>query len=482
MRFSLIALVLVALLSCTKNQPPTPSKVGGRRYIQVSTKRPQYFSFTDGETYIPIGINMINPSHPNTEHPDSAFAEIERWMKGLSDNGGNYVRVWLSESFWDVEEKAGVYSEEKAKRIDRFFDMARRHKLRVKVTLEHFRSITLAENNQPWATKFAYHKSQGGPLDSISQYLSTDAGRKLFLDKIDYYQKRYGADTLFFGWELWNEMNAVRGPEDSTFFAWNERMLKEVKKRFPRNLVMQSLGSFDTDKVRTVYQRMMRIPENEVAQVHRYLDLGAPLAVCQESMDVIGSSAVSELLSYQLNKPVLLAETGAVEPKHAGPSKYYPLDTAGILLHDILFAPFFSGAAGTGMSWHWESYVHKNNLWYHYGRFGEAIKGIDPVKEAFTPSILNINDMRVYVLAGNKSKLFWIRDKNSNWKTELDQKIPPRTITRLRFKQSDLNLAGVSELSCYDPWANRWTTIEAKDGSFELPDFHRSIVLRTGTH
>ena len=45
--------------------------------------------------------------------------------------------------------------------------------------------------------------------------------------RLDFYQKRYGSDTLFFGWELWNEMNAMHGPQDSIFFDWNEKMLKE---------------------------------------------------------------------------------------------------------------------------------------------------------------------------------------------------------------------------------------------------------------
>lgn len=477
MKYCLSLLFLLAL-SCRPHPKPVAGQPNPGRYVSVSKEQSQYFSFTDGTAYVPIGINMINPSGGNMAHPDSAFAEIEQWMKALSENGGNYVRIWLSQAFWDIEEKAGEYSEEKAKRIDRFFAMARQYKLRVKVTLEHFRSITLAENNQPWATKFAYHTSQGGPLDSISQYLSTDTGRKLFLNKVDYYQKRYGADTLFFGWELWNEMNAVRGPEDSTFFAWNELMLKEVKERFPQHLVMQSLGSFDSDKVRNVYKRMMNIPANEVAQVHRYLDLGAPLPVCHEPMDVIASSAVRELLSYSLEKPILLAETGAVEPRHAGPSKYYPLDTAGILLHDLLFAPFFSGAAGTGMSWHWESYVAKNNLWYHFGRFAAAVSDVNPIEEAFTPSLVETGDVRIYVLSGKNTSLYWIRDKNSNWKTELDQKVPAKLITDLRLTQPELNLDGVREASCYDPWADRWSTLDLSDDGIELPSFRRSIVLR----
>jgi hypothetical protein len=357
--------------------------------------------------------------------------------------------------------------------------MARANGLRIKMTLEHFRSLTLEENPQSWATKFVYHSSQGGPLDSIRQYLTSPAGHKLFLDKADYYQQRYGSDTLFFGWELWNEMNAMRGPEDSVFFAWNERMLGEIKQRFPENLVMQSLGSFDDERIRPVYRRMMLLPGNEVAQVHRYLDLGAPMEVCQQPMDIICSSAIEELIGYRAGKPMLLAETGAVEPRHAGPSKYYPLDTAGILLHDILFAPFFAGSAGAGMSWHWESYVDKNNLWHHFGRFSEALKGIDPVDEGFVPFKTGTEALRVYGLRGRNLTLLWLRDSQSNWYTELEQGTPANLLENIRLDLAALGLGNrIASISCYDPWQNRWTNPDSNAQLLELPPFRRSIAIR----
>jgi len=446
-----------------------------KRFIKVSGDNPAYFSYSDGSAYIPVGINMINPSGRYADNPDSAFQEIGEWMKNLAANGGNYVRVWLSQSFWDIEEKAGVYDEKKAARIDKFIQMARENHLHIKMTLEHFRSVTMEENPQKWATKFAYHKSNGGPLDSVREYLTTAAGRKLFLDKIDYYKKRYGSDTLFFGWELWNEMNAVKGPEDSVFYEWNETMLKEVKRRFPDNLVMQSLGSFDGEYVKPVYEKIMSMPGNEVAQVHRYLDQGAKMEVCHAPMDVICSSAIKDLQAYRLNKPVILAETGAVEPNHAGPSKYYPKDTAGILLHDILFAPFFTGSAGAGMSWHWESYVHKNNLWYHYGRFKEAIKGIDPLSESLAPSFEETDSLRIYTLNGKKTTLIWVRDKSNNWRTELDEGVAPKMLRGYTIK---LPGGKKQKITVYDPWKNKWMSVKSKNGILTVPDFKRSVVIR----
>ena len=474
-----LVLLIIVIYSCSSDSSKKLPE-GSKGYIKVSRENPSYFAFSDGSPYIPVGINMINPSGRYRDNPDSSLYEIEQWMKALSSNGGNYVRVWLSQSFWDIEDKkAGEYSEEKIKRIDRFIKMARENGLRIKMTLEHFRSLTLQENNQPWANKSVYHTSSGGPLDSIRQYLTSEEGRQLFLRKVDFYKKRYGNDTLFFGWELWNEMNAMKGPEDEAFFEWNKLMLREVKKSFPENLVMQSFGSFDYDGVRENYKRLMLMPDNEVAQVHRYLDLGARMEVCHAPMDIICSSAVEEIKSYNSGKPILLAETGAVEPSHSGPSKFYPVDTAGILLHDILFAPFFSGSAGSGMSWHWESYVDKNHLWYHFGRLHKVIDGLDPSAENFKSAKSETERLRVYVLSGNKTRLIWLRDKNNTWQSELRDSIPPEIISGYRFnlKAAGLDLKDITA-EIYDPWQDKWTTINSDGSEIFLPDFKRSLVIR----
>lgn len=473
-------LLLLGSVACNSGNPEKSRISADRGYIGISSSNPSYFQYSDGTPYIPVGINMISPGGKYRNNPDSALYEMGQWMKKLSENGGNYIRVWLSSPFWDIEDhRAGEYSEEKALRIDRLIEMAGIYNLKIKMTFEHFRSLTLEENPQAWAVKEVYHASGGGPLDSISQYLTTPEGKKLFIDKLDFYRNRYGSDTLFFGWELWNEMNAVRVPQDSVFFSWNEQMLDEVKQRFPENLAMQSLGSFDADRVRELYRRMMLLPGNQVAQVHRYLDLGAEMRICHMPMDIVCSSAVEELKSYNTGKPVILAETGAVEPRHSGPFRYYQADTAGIILHDILFAPFFSGSAGAGMSWHWDSYVDKNNLWYHFRRFSEAIKGINPIEEEFVVSKSETDDFRVYQLNGKKTILIWLRDKNNTWESELRDGQPPITKSGIRLDLEQARINGSSgEVAFYDPWHDKWQDAKPDGMKLLLPGFKRSLVIR----
>jgi len=476
-----LVLLMLFCITCSsdrnKKKPAHSDKIG---YIEVSGDNPGYFRDSEGFPYIPIGINMISPGGRFRDNPDSSLYDYGQWMKKLSENDGNFIRVWISSPFWDIEDQhAGEYREEKAQRIERMIEMARKYHLRIKMTFEHFRSLTMEENPQAWAVKSIYHTSGGGPLDSIRQYLTSAEGQKLFVDKLDFYRDHFGSDTIFFGWELWNEMNAMKGPEDSIFFAWNEMMLKETKKRFPDNLVMQSLGSFDNERVKPIYKKMMLLAGNQVAQIHRYLDLGAQMDICKMPMDIICSSAVEELKSYNTGKPIILAETGAVEPRHSGPSNLYAKDTAGILLHDILFAPFFSGAAGAGMSWHWDSYVDKNNLWYHFKRFKEAVKSINPLEERFIASSSETDFLRIYQLNGHKTNLLWLRDKRDNWESELRDGQPPMLISQFELDMKTLDKRkGFNKIKIYDPWQDVWTVVAADDLKIILPDFKRSLVIR----
>jgi hypothetical protein len=195
-------------------------------------------------------------------------------------------------------------------------------------------------------------------------------------------------------------------------------------------------------------------------------------------MDMLAANAIDELRSYQIEKPMLLAEVGGVKPKHTGPIEIYAADKDGIMLHDLLFAPFFSGAAGPGHAWHWDNYIDKNDLWFHFQRFGEAIKGIDPVKEKFIPVKIPHPKLRIYGLMGSKTILLWCRDIENDWENELVKGVPPAMLSGLSIDVSSiLSIKEIKAVTTYDPWKNQWSTGK-KESLVGLPDFKRSIMVR----
>ena len=441
-------------------------------FVQVSQQDRRYFQLSNGKPYVPIGLNMIAPRGSSEKE---ALATMEQWMKSLSENRGNYIRIWLSHNFFDVEhERSGKYDSDKAKRIDAVLEMARRHNIRVKMTIEHFRHFF--RDSQRWAAKPIHHVSNGGPAKDIDDFFQGRKSREQFKEKLRWYAERYGSDPIIFAWELWNEMDTVRG---KGYMEWTEEMLLELKKLFPKNMVTQSLGSFDNESKRERYRRVCLMTNNDIANVHRYLDLGASLEVCKGPVDVLAADAIQELQNFTSTKPILLAESGAVEPSHTGPFKLYQKDKAGIILHDIIFAPFFAGAAGTGQNWHWDQYIAANNLWFQFDRFAEAIKGIDPPAEAFEPMRLDHLRLRIYALRGRHTLIAWCRDKQNTWRTELAEGKPPtvvrNAIVSLPNIGKELNRAIVS---FYDPWSNRWIQSGVEGNRITLPDFARSLIIK----
>jgi len=451
-------------------------------FVRLSPRDCRYFELSDGRPYIPVGLNMIAP--PGAQEGE-ALARFEQWMRQLADHGGNFIRIWLSNDFLDIEHaRSGQYDDEKAKRIDAVLRMARRHNVRVKMTLEHFRH--LGGGRQRWAAKSIHHVSQGGPAEDILDFFKAPASRAQFKGKLDWYAKRYGDDPTVFAWELWNEFNAVRELWTAEMWAqnglareWTATMLEALHERFPQNLATQSLGSFDRAYKTELYRSLCSIENNDFAQVHRYLDLGTELEVCHGPVDVLAADAVTTLLAFKPGKPVLLAESGAVEANHSGPFKLYAKDKSGIILHDVLFAPFFAGAAGPGHCWHWDHYVATNDLWWHFARFAEAVRGIDPPAERFCPVRVEHDRLRIYALAGRQTLLAWCRDKQNTWRTELGEGKPPARLTELTVTlPANLIPAGSRRVRRYDPWTDTWSDGRLEAGRVVLPSFSRSLVLR----
>jgi len=381
-----------ALLTTACNQP---KKTLNESFVEVSSENPSYFCLSNGDTYIPNGLNICWARDMET---------MERYFRLLSENGCNYARVWLGHGIFDYETEYGQVNEERLDRVDKIFEIAGKYGIKIKLCLENFRSIAPVRGSN---AKTSYHVDNGGPFTDMLDYMSDDRGQKVFLDRVMFFKNRYGDDPRVFAWEIWNEMNAIWLDKESMnklLTPWNAAVLSKMQEIFPKNLVTQSLGSMDRESVFPHYEGIMRIPENDILQVHRYIDEGQPpgqppvkLPIIRSAMDLMAVDAIEHLKSYGIRKPILLAETGGVEPNHSGLHRACRNDHDGIFLHDELFAPYFTGAAGPCHTWWWDVYVDRNNLWYHFRRFANVIEGTDPVEEGFELLRADQPGFRVYI-------------------------------------------------------------------------------------
>ncbi|MDR2919258.1 MAG: cellulase family glycosylhydrolase [Tannerella sp.] len=451
-----------------------------KAFVRVCARDNKYLELTDGRPYIPIGLNFCWPPFSwDSDDEGKTLSEIDTQLRNLSKNRGNFIRIWLSAAFFEPEIKAGIYDEHIARRMDHVMETAEKYGIYVKLCFEHFRKL---EGETPshgvrgkTYDKPIYKKSNGGVCDTMEEYFSMEEGLELFVKRMEFFASRYRDNPYVFGVELWNEVNSIDDVKEDTIRKWNQTMLKKQKELFPNHLSLQSFGSFEKEGQRAEFKEYLTMEGNELSQVHRYHLPEHSWNVICGPMDITCSNAIQEVLAFSPNRPVLLAEIGVAQARYTGRSELHDFDKEGIILHDMLFAPFFAGAAGPGHCWYWDVYVQEHDLWYHFDRFAEAIKEINPIEENFVPFTINHPQLRIYGLRGNNKTILWCRDSKSDMVSELIEKKNPSIINEAEIKFGD---SKYKKVKCYDPWKNKWLNGKISGMCINPPPFCRSIVIQ----
>lgn len=446
------------------------------RNLEPSKVDSRYFADADGKTFVPVGCNICFPRMYDEDSPESRAECEERffgWLRKFATNGGNFTRLWLGHAFFEVmPEKPDAYDTAAEATLKKTIKLCEELGMKLKLTFESFRYIRPAEKKDAAGVNrlASFNRPLYAPYaKGMHEFLHSEECAQIYLGKARRLKELgLGDSPAVVCWELWNEINNI-GPWRGDVGPWSDRMFAELRRMFPRQMTVQNLGSYGGPTMYDYYDYLGRIPLNDFMQIHCYLDQGTTIDVCRGPMDILAANAVRELLDRRGDIPAILAEVGAVETDHAGPSKLYPKDKQGMLLHDEIFAPFFAGSAGCGQPWHWDHmYIDGNDLWWHFGRFAEAVKGVDPAAEHFRPFHTETRRLRIYGLRGKRTTLLWCRDKLNTWESELVRGEAPKVV-------SGEKLPFGGEFTCYLPWENRWTEVVNGD---TLPDFTRSIVVK----
>lgn len=443
----------------------------GQRFFDVDAVVPRYFVDQSGKGWIPIGCNLCFDRLYGSEGNDRNACEKRffSWMREFAANGGNFLRLWLGHPFFEVmPDCPGAFDAAAAETLKKAVSLAEELGIRLKFTLEVFRKTIPPEDASypPFFVRPLY-----APFaKDMREFFESRKCFEIYLGKARFLKTLgFGDSPAVFCWELWNEINAT----DATgaYERWSDNMLAELTSLFPRQLVVQNLGSFDGPGALHPYDQMAKTERNAFMQIHRYLDPGAALDACRGPMDILCADAIREILDRRPDRPAILAETGAVKWCHTGPSELYDSDTEGVLLHDALFAPFFAGSAGCGQPWHWDSYIARHGLWRHFRLFARAVEGLDPVEEAFRPFHTETRTVRVWGLHGRHTMAIWCRDKASTWESELRRRVPPAM-----FDGVELPFNSRNGFRVYLPWED--LTVDLPPGRCRLPSFRRSCVVR----
>jgi len=481
-------------------------------FVEIGKEDPRYFVFSEGGSYLPHGANICWPMFWPVpaqrrgrgdmerdmqgrvdERRTLGLADYRRWMAAQAENGGNYTRLWLSNPHTLLEpERAGELDLKQFARIDAIMELARSLGVRLKICLEHWRDLRgdapyhESRYSHPGFHRIPRDPDTGEGPASMDEWFSGERWRALWLRKLDAVMARYGDDPVVFAWELWNEINCCETRSFDVQERWTRDMLREVKRRSPKNLAVNSLGSLATDERYAQLERF-KMEEMDFQQLHRYLDSNAEQAGCHR--DAVCMSIEGIERARRPDRPLLFTETGAVEAAHTDQFRYYRMDRRGILFHDTTYPPFFAGAAGPGHNWFWDTYVDPLNLWWQLAPFQALVEGLSFEEEGFQP--VDQSDERAWklLLHGQRHALAWMRNRADTWENVYRDGREPPLLGSTSLDLSTLAWAdGPGAARLVDPWSEipagekpnlpDGDEIRLENGRLVLPSFRYGVMLK----
>lgn len=324
----------------------------GRGFVRADNSA--YFRFDDGSAFVPVGENV-------GWHNLQPYLDYKRWLTQLQQHGANFFRYWHCHWGLGIEWKSGAsyqgllrYQQQNARYQDWLFDFCAENELYVMLCLHHHGQLS-TQTDPAWADN-PYNAANGGPCVQPWQFFTLPAAKELVKNRLRYIVARWGYSRNLMAWELFNEVDWVDGyaQYQGEVASWHAEMAAFLKSIDPyEHLLSTSFAKEYNDPA------VWWNPHIDFTQTHTY----SPSAHLSR---VITQGINRQRQDYP--KPVLNGEFGLVLSGGAAQA-----DPDGIHFHNALWASFYAGAAGPGMSWWWNSYIEARHLYPHFSALRAAL-------------------------------------------------------------------------------------------------------------
>lgn len=334
----------------------------------VRSNLTNYLHFDNGEQYIPVGENMAWQN-------SNAYLDYTKWLTGLSDNGGNFIRLWQAAWGLGVEWKNGSngfaglrrYKESTMAYQDWLFDFCADKGVYIMLCLQYHGQVS-TQVNPNWQDS-PYNVVNGGPCQNTWDFFTNEEARAHTKNRLRYIVARWGYARSIMAWELFNEVGWTDNYQQHQLEIadWHAEMAAYLKSIDPyQHLVTTSFADEAQDPL------VWANPDIDLTQTHYYLNTSN-----------LQKALVNGITGYleAFGKPTLTGEFGL-----GGNSELANEDPDGIHIHNAMWGTLFGGGLGTGMSWWWDSYIEPQDLYFHFAPLSAVAAEIPFLAEDLRPA------------------------------------------------------------------------------------------------
>ena len=349
---------------CKKN----PDKNG---FIKLSDTDFLFTEFSNKKPFFPVGLNIAWSAS------EDVYADYEKWISKLKENGGNFIRIWMANWFlgieWDGKLKDYSGRQKQAYLLDKIIKLCEENGIYIMLCLLPHGEFSTTHNSN-W-DKNPYNKINGGILERPEEFFINEKAKKIFKNRLRYIIARYSYSTSIFAWELFNEVDLTDKYDTFNALNWHREMLNEIKNYdIYKHLKTTSFSDPYKD------DEIWNLKQIDFTQTHIYGLKDAAEAIYE----------ISKYKIEKFSKPHIISEFGIDVNKETIEKG---IDEGGIYMHNALWSGIFTLSFGSPMAWWWEIYVDRFNLFSLYKPLTDFIKDIKWIKNNY----YEIKDKNVYI-------------------------------------------------------------------------------------
>jgi hypothetical protein len=329
-------------------------------YVRVG-KNPRYFAFDSGAAYFPVGENLAW-----SWEDGGGLYTYTRWLDELSAAGANYARLNIDVPWFiglDWPGPAGDYdgAQAAAWRLDTILDMAEARGIYLQLVLIWSQSfsnyaaspltvpanVSRPDTSADWSDN-PYNAANGGLLSAPSAIFSDAEARALLRQRLRYIVARWGYSPNVFAWEVVDDIDGIMGYAPTRASPWLQDLVSYLREIDPYDHLI-------TAGARQPGTAVWDLADLDFIQA-RYYEEAPPT---DEPPDEITSAlAVLSAALAQTDGPVLMTEFSLNRWREPTDD-----DPTGVHVRNMVWAAALSGSAGGAMTWWWDTYVDRENLY-----------------------------------------------------------------------------------------------------------------------
>lgn len=348
----------------------------------ISKRNNRYLQKGDQPLFL-IGANVCWYERDGFSKPivnELGTNDYVRYFDILEENKANFTKVWINNPAgmsltgreWTTDKVHDFddYNQKDAWQLDKIFEMAEVRDLNIILcvfqqnTFVNTYGVNNWKNNNSFNSNVNSNREQS--IDSPFAFFSDQNAKKLTKDMMRYMIARWGYATNLVAWKIFTEIEQVENiwgksgitpPKGylESVFEWHADMARYISETdaFGHLITTSSPNKYSNGGKE--YPRVFYNMDLTISHDYKGINTLNDLKVFEKHLLVRANAYLSE--DKLQDKPYMSQEWGVTPGK-----KLKEMDPVGYAYHCCLWSSAMTGAFGSVLSWEWDTYLVKKDL------------------------------------------------------------------------------------------------------------------------